>query len=171
MITITPCTISDCGIVAQLWNAKRLDAASCWYEADAVDEAYVYQLLSAGVQISIASEASSHVGFGLWYGSAVVARLVALAADEDEVYYRLLSEFCDWGIVLGAQIGCAEIGTALTTERGRMDALGVVQIVPIGFEPLAPGQDPSDRVPKLLRAECDLQVLKDAVTQILEPAP
>ena len=52
-----------------------------------------------------------------------------------------------------------------------MDALGVVQIVAIGFEPITPGQDPANRVPKLLRTECDLQVLKDAVTLILEPAP
>jgi len=171
MITIAPCTTSDCDTVADLWNARRLDSASCWYGADAVDGAYVNQLLSAGIEIRIASDAQSPVGFGLWYGSSAAARLVALAADADEVYYRLLAEYCDWGIALGAQSGYAEIGTAMTTERGRMDALGVIQLVAIGFEPLAPGHDPANRVPKLLRAECDLQVLKDAVTQILEPAP
>jgi hypothetical protein len=162
---------SDCDTVADLWNAKRLDSASCWFEADAVDEAYVSQLLSAGVAISIAREDESPVGFGLWFGSSGAARLVALAADEDEIYYRLLLEFCDWGIALEAPSAYAEIGTAMTTERGRMDALGVIQLVAIGFEPLEAGQDPANRVPKLLRAECDPQVLKDAVTQILEPTP
>ena len=171
MITIVPCTNSDCAAVADLWNAKRLDPQSCWYQADTVDEAYVSGLLSAGIEISIAKQDSSPVGFGVWCGTASAFKLVAVAADDDEIYYRLLGEFCDWGIALGAQSGYAEIGTAATTERGRMDALGVIQIVAIGFEPITPGQDPANRVPKLLRTECDLQVLKDAVTQILEPAP
>ena len=105
MITIVPCSNADCDVVAGLWNAKRLDSASCWYGADTVDEAYVNQLLSGGFAISIASEAGSSVGFGLWCGPPGEARLAALAADDDEVYYRLLLEFCDWGIALGAQRG------------------------------------------------------------------
>jgi hypothetical protein len=99
------------------------------------------------------------------------ARLFALAGDTDTVYYRLLLAYCDWALALGAERGNAEIGTAATTERGRMNALGVISYVPIGYAPLAPGQSPAQRVPTLLRAECDLAVLRSAVTQILEPTP
>ena len=136
MITIVPCTSSDCAAVTDLWNAKRLDPQSCWYQADTVDEAYVNGLLSAGIEISIAKQDGSPVGFGVWCGTASAPKLVAVAADDDEIYYRLLGEFCDWGIALGAQGGYAEIGTAATTERGRMDALGVIDLVAIG--PTAP---------------------------------
>lgn len=171
MITIAPCTPSDCSTVAALWNAKRLDSASCWFQADAVDEAYVQQLLAAGFQISIALWDESPIGFGLWCAPGGAARLVALAADEDVIYYRLMGEFCDWGVALGADSGFAEINTERTTERARMDALGVIEVTPIGFEPLLPSEDPSQRVPRRLRAECDLAVLKAAVTAILETAP
>lgn len=171
MITIKAATSSDSATIADLWNAKRLDSASCWYQAETVDAAYISQLLSSGFLISIAGDDGSPVGFGFWCGPAGIARLVALAADADEVYYRLLGEFCDWGISLGIDSGFSEIGTTATTERDRMDALGVITYEAIGFGPLLPGQDPAERVPKLLRAECNLQVLKTAVTQILEPAP
>ena len=171
MITIVPCTSSGCAAVAGLWNAKRLDWASCWHEADAVDEAYITGLLAGGFEIAIAEIDDSPVGFGLWGGPAGTARLVALAADDDEVYYRLLGAFCDWGLMLGAENGYAEIGTAATTERGRMDELGVIEYVAVGFEPILPDQDPAERVPKLLRVECNLEVLKNAVSEILEPAP
>lgn len=171
MITIKSTAGSDSTAIAQLWNAKRLDAASCWQQADEVDQQYIEGMRLAGFVCSIARVDDVPVGFGLWFGSAGEARLVALAADDAEVYYRLMGAFCDWALALGVQAGFAEIGTAPTTEKARMDALGVIGYVPIGFAPLAPGQNPDERVPVLLRAECDLAALKDAVTLILEPAP
>jgi hypothetical protein len=171
MITIVPCTTEDCATVAELWNAKRLDAASCWYGADTVDADYIAGMLAWGFEVFLARDDANAIGFGLWCAAVGAARLVAIAAGDDETYYRLLAEFCDWGLAAGAQAGYAEIGTASTTERGRMDALGVIEVTPIGFEPLLNGQSPAERVPKLLRAECALGVLRNALDQILEPAP
>lgn len=171
MLTIAPCMRSDCGTIATLWNAKRLDANSCWFGAVEVDTAAIEQTFDAGFSISIASLDGTPVGFGLWNGTADLARMVAVAADTDEVYFRLLREFCSWGLALGASLAYAEIGVEMTTERSRIDALGVIELVAIGFDPLAPGQEPAERVPRLLRAQCDLSTLKTAVTQILEPAP
>jgi hypothetical protein len=171
MTTIAPCTTEDCATVAELWNAKRLDAASCWYGADGVDEDYIAGMLAWGFEIFLARNDDLPVGFGLWCAAVGAARLIAIAANDDETYYRLLLAFCDWGLAAGAPSGYAEIGTAATTERGRMDALGVIEVMPIGFEPLLNGQSPAERVPKLLRAECALDVLRAAVNQILEPTP
>jgi hypothetical protein len=171
MITIVPATSLDSATIAQLWNAKRLDTASCWYQAEEVDSTYIEALLLAGFAMAIALADDVPAGFGLWFASAGEARLVALAADDEAVYYRLMGEFCDWAQSLGAQEGFAEIGTEPTSEKARMDALAVIDYVPIGFAPLLPGESLEQRVPVLLRAQCDLAVLKDAVTQILEPAP
>jgi hypothetical protein len=168
MITILTGTPDDGATVAALWNAKRLDAASCWYQADAVDAAYAGQLIAAGFEMALAIENGVAVGFGFWCGPVEMPRLVALAADADEVYYRMLDAFCDWALLEGGQTAYAEISTAATTERSRMDALGVINYTPIGFEPLLPGQDPAQRVPRVLRAECELTVLKQAVAQMLE---
>jgi phytoene dehydrogenase-like protein len=95
-------------------------------------------------------------------------RLAALQADDEPVYYRLMAAFCDWAIALGAARGYAELGTAPTVERTRMDALAVIEYTPIGFEPLLPGQDPAERLPRVLRAECDLAVLRGALAARLE---
>jgi hypothetical protein len=171
MIAIVSCSSSDCADIALLWNAKRQDAASCWAQAQSVDETYVAQLMLAGFAFALALVDGVPAGFGLWHGSGEPARLVALAADDDEVYYRLMDAFCDWGLASDATSAVSEISAAETTERGWVDALGVIELAPIGFAPLALGQDPSQRVPVLLRATCNLQVLQSAVTAILEPAP
>ena len=70
--------------------------------------------------------------------------------------------------VLDRVAGVKQTGTAPTTEKARMDALGVIEYSPIGFEPLAPDEQPSDRVPRLLRAECDFALLGQAIVEILE---
>ncbi len=93
---------------------------------------------------------------------------MALAADDEEVYYRLMAEYCQWGTASNRPTGFAELGTAATTERARMDALGVITYTAIGFEPLLPGQAADQRVPQLLRAECDLTLLTAAVGSRLE---
>lgn len=167
MITISPCISSDHAAVADLWNAKTLDAASCWFQTAAVEPQFVSGLLAAGYAISVARESDVAVGFGVWYGPVELPRLIALAADAEQVYYRLMAAFCEWGIAGGATRGFAEIGTGPTTEKARMDALGVIAYSPIGFEALAPDQQPGDRVPRLLRAECDLALLSQAIDEIL----
>jgi hypothetical protein len=171
MITIVAGTGAHGAAVAELWNARRLDTASCWYGADAIDETYAGELLAVGFELRIALEDALPVGFGFWCGPVAMPRLVAVCAAADEVYYRLLAAFCEWATALGAEAAYAEIGTAPTTERERMDALGVIAYVPIGFEPLVPGQNPAERVPTVLRAECHLEVLRQAVAAVLESAP
>jgi len=168
MIEIVPCTSSDYAAVAALWNARRLDAASCWSSAEEVDEGYIAQLAAAGMALVLAVDDGLPAGFGLWYGPPVSFRLVALAAEETPVYYRLMIAYCDAGIAIGASDGFAELGATPTTERARMDALGVIDYVTTGYEPLAPGQPPEERVPRLLRAECNLAVLKQAAEEYLE---
>lgn len=168
MITISPCTSSDHAAVADLWNAKTLDAASCWFQAATVEPQFVSGLLATGYAISVARESGVAVGFGVWCGPVELPRLIALAADAEEAYYRLMAAYCAWGVAGGATRGFAEIGTRPTTEKARMDALGVIEYSPIGFEPLAPDEQPADRVPRLLRAECDLALLGQAIDEILE---
>jgi hypothetical protein len=82
-----------------------------------------------------------------------------------------MAAYCEHGIAHGAQCGYAEIGTTPTTEKLLMDALGVIEYTPIGFEPIAPGEDTSERVAKLLRAECDLTTLAARIAQVLEDLP
>jgi hypothetical protein len=168
MISIAPATLDDSASIVALWNAKRLDAASCWHTADAIDESYVSQLLAAGMQLAMARMDGVPSGFGLWCASSGSARLVALAADDPAVYYHLMGAYCAWGAAAEFTAGFAELGAAITTERTRMDALDVIQYVTIGFEPLPPGQSAEQRVPRLLRAECELTVLAQAVASVLE---
>ena len=168
MISIVPATPSDSATIVALWNAKRLDAQSCWFGADAIDENYVAQLMATGMTVVLAQLDAVPAGFGLWYSVADEARMVALAADDPAVYYHLMSNFCIWGIAAQHTSGFAELGTAATTERSWMDALSVIQYVTIGYEPQPPDQTGQQRVPRLLRAECELLVLSSAVTQALE---
>lgn len=168
MLLIVPCSHADGAVLAALWNAKRLDVASCWHNTPAITPVYVESLLTAGTVIVLASEDDEPVGFGMWCGPVSVPRMVALAADDEHVYYRLLAAYCQWGLAQDAETGYTELSTAATTERGWMDALAVIEYTPIGFERLVPGQPAESRVPKLLRAQCDLQVLADAVNAMLE---
>jgi hypothetical protein len=168
MITISLCTSAEHAAVADLWNSKTLDSASCWFQTATVDPQFVGGLLATGYAVFVARENSVVVGFGMWCGPAEFPRLIALAADAQEVYYRLMRAFCAESIAGGATRGFAEIGTEPTAEKARMDALGVIEYRPIGFEPLAADAQPEDRVPLLLRAECDLAVLSQAVDQLLE---
>lgn len=168
MLTLRTCTGADAPAVAALWNIKTLDAQSCWYQAATVDAAYVGGLLNSGYTLVMALEGETPLGFGLWCGPVELPRLVALAADTDAVYFRLMAEFAAWGLAAGAVSGFAEIDTRLTSERARMDSLGVITYRPIGFEPLAGGAEAGLRVPKLFWAECPLAVLSQRLAQVLE---
>lgn len=170
MIDIQPCQLADAAAIVALWNARRLDQSSCWRQADPIDAAYVEQLLALGMTIVIARAEGTPVGFGLWCASGETAWLVALAADEADVYYRLMAGFCQWGLESQRVRGFAELGAAPTTERERMDALGVIQYATIGYEPLEPGQPADQRTPRLLRAECELVVLDAALAVLREEA-
>jgi hypothetical protein len=167
-ITIHACETSDRAAVATLCNAKVLDSQSCWFQATTVDAAYVGNLLSDGQTIVIARSEGVDVGFGFWCGPPELPWLVALAADDAQVYYRLMAEFCSRGMAAGATRGFAEIGTRATTEKARMDALGVIEYSTIGFEPIAPNSPPEERLPTLLRAECNLSLLSQRLGEILD---
>jgi len=167
MITISACTSSDCDSLAGLWNAKALDVNSCWYQASIMGTSDINTLMASGFEFAIAKSGDAPVGFGFWNGPVESFKLVALAADNDEVYYRLMAAYCAAGLALGAASGWAEIGAATTTEKNRMDALGVIIYTPIGFAPLAPGQDISERHPVLLKAECALDLLAAKLVEVL----
>jgi len=168
MLTIIPCTAFEYTAVAALWNAKLQDPQSCWFDGEPNDAAGIAQLMAGGCELSVALEDLTPVGFGLWWPTSELPRLGALAATSDVVYYRLLAAYCDWGLSLGATRGYAELGVRQTTERHQMDALGVIEYTAIGFEPVAPDAEPAERVPLLLRAECDLLVLKQAIAAQVE---
>jgi hypothetical protein len=163
MLTITACESQDCQAVAAIWNARRLDASSCWNTADAVDETYIAQLLASGLSIFVAREGSAVVAFGVWCNSGGEAWLVALAAQDELVYYRLMSFYCTWAAEESLTHGFAELGVAATIERTRMDALGVIAYEPIGFDPVPAGESGADRVPRVLRASCEIDVLRAAL--------
>ncbi len=163
MLTITACEPTDCPIVAAIWNARRLDSSSCWSTADEVDENYIAQLLTSGLSIYIAREDSTAVGFGLWCTAGGEAWLVALAAQDDLLYYRLMAFYCTWATSQSLTHGFAELGVTATTERMRMDALGVIAYEPIGFEPVPAGESGAERVPRVLRASCEIDVLLAAL--------
>jgi hypothetical protein len=163
MLTITACESQDVSDVAALWDARRLDNSSCWSTADEVDPDYIAQLLNGGMSIRIARDDSAAVGFGLWRIAAGQAWLVALAAQDETVYYRLMADYCAWAADQSLTNGFAELGVAVTTERTRMDALGVIEYEPIGFDPI-PATDPTaERVPRMLRASCAVDVLSEAL--------
>lgn len=163
MLTITACEPQDCSAVAALWNARRLDSSSCWSTADEVDENYIAQLLAGGLSIYVAHQESTSVGFGLWCNASGEAWLVALAAQDETVYYRLMAFYCTWAVGQSLTHGFAELGVATTTERTRMDALGVIAYQPIGFDPVPAGESSAERVPRVLRASCELDVLLAAL--------
>jgi len=167
MITISVCTSTDCDTLAGLWNAKTLDEQSCWYQAPTVSSSYLAMLMSSGFVFQLASDDSTAVGFGLWRGPADAPNLTALAADDDDVYYRLMAAFCAWAVAGGATTGWAEIGAASTTEKSRMDALGVIDYTPSGYVPLAPDGDPNERVVAEYRATADLSALAGKLAEVL----
>jgi hypothetical protein len=168
MLTLRTCTGADAPAVAALWNVKTLDAQSCWYQAATIDANYVGGLLNSRYTLVLALEGETPLGFGLWCGPPELLRLVAVAADTDAVYFRLMAEFAARGLAAGAVSGFAEIDARLTTERARMDSLGVITYRPIGFEPLSGGAESGPRVPKLFWAECSLAVLSERLAEIFE---
>jgi hypothetical protein len=168
MPSVRSVTLVDAPVVAVLWNHKTLDTQSCWYQAARVDAATVGGLLTAGYSLVLAHDGDTPLGFGLWCGPMPAPRLVALAADTDAVYYRLMAAFAAWGLAGGATTGYAQVDARSTTERARMDALGVITYRAIGYEALVEGADPAQRVPKLFRAECSLAVLGQRLAEILE---
>ena len=110
--------------------------------------------------IYIAREDASVVGFGLWCSAGGEAWLVALAAQDELVYYRLMAFYCTWAVGQSLAYGFAELGVSATTERARMDALGVIAYEPIGFDPVPAGEIGAERVPRStpgkLRDRCPL---------------
>ncbi len=168
MIEIAPCTSADLGVVADLWNVQRQNPDSCWSTAPAVNAVKIERLRASGETFVVARDSGTPVGFGMWSAAEDPPEVTAVAAADDGVYYRLLLDFCQWASALGATTGYAELDARATIERARMDALEVIAYTPIAYEPLAEGQDASQRVPVLWRASCDLASLIARLTVVLE---
>jgi len=168
MIALRTCIAADSPVLAALWNVKTLDEQSCWYQAAQVTAAYITGLMSAGYTLVIAEDNQQPLGFGVWCGPLELPRLVALAADDTQVYYHLMLVYCNWAIAAGAVRGFAEIDARPTSERARMDALEIITYRPVGFEPLPAGASSEDRVARLFWAECELSILQQRLVAELE---
>ncbi|MBI3837676.1 MAG: hypothetical protein HY288_07055 [Planctomycetia bacterium] len=168
MLTITNCTSADCAAVADLWNAKTQDENSCWSGTASVDADRIAEILANSnfVWNVARDDAAALVGFAAWWSTATSSNvnLFALASSTDESYYRLISALAQWGLTGGKEILNATVSAVTTPERLLWNDLGVVVWEPIGFEPLAEGQDPSQRVPTTLHGSCALASLASAVT-------
>lgn len=168
MLTISECTPADYADVAALWNAQTVNAGSCWYQATTIEASFVPALLATSYAIAVARQDGTAVGFGLWSPLEDPPRLIALAAADEAVYYRLMDAYCVWALGRGATAGRAQVDNRATIERARMDALGAISYTPIGYEPLSPAADPETRVPMLFEASSDLQTLRGAISAQLE---
>ena len=168
MLTVTDCAPADYADVAALWNAQTSTANSCWYQATTIEASLVPALLATSYAIAVAREDGVAVGFGMWSPLEDPPRLIALAAADEAVYYRLMDAYCVWAQGRGASSGRAQVDNRATIERARMDALGSIIYAAIGYEPLPPGGEPQTRVPTLFEASSDLQALRAAIAAQLE---
>ncbi len=166
MITIITCTTADAPALAALWNAKTLEAGSCWYQAPAVDADYVTMLLDSGYTFALASVDGTSAGFAFWRGAAGALQLVALAATADDVSYELVAAHCDAGLAAGATAGWTELTAGPSVEKTRMDTLALAYTT-IEWTSLASGDDPDSRTPLRYRVDYDLASLAAKLDELL----
>jgi hypothetical protein len=146
--------------VADLWNAKAQDANSWWYGSPQKTADDIANLLSQGFSLVVALDHGVLLGFGLWSGP----RLLGFTALNREAFYRMMRA---WALENPGQRGLSVIPARDTTEKRWADELGIVELSPMGFKPLARGDDPATRKPWTLRAEGSLDALRAAVDRKL----
>ena len=162
MITITPCTSSDCNTITTLWDAMATVPESCWYQAASPSPEVIEQLMVAGVHFVLATDGEQAVGFGSWRPIGQRLSFHALAAGTAEVYYHLMVAYAEWGIAQGLTDGWGEAISRQTRENNWLNALEVTVVEPAAYKPLVAGQDPQAREVELLRVSANLAALRQA---------
>jgi len=148
------------GAVAELWNAKAQDPQSWWYGSPQKIADDIADLLSQGFSLVVALDHGVLMGFGLWLGP----RLLGFTALNREAFYRMLRV---WAEENPGQRGLSVIPARDTTEKAWFDALGVGELIPMGYKPIGRGDDPTKRKPWTLRLEGSLDALRTAVDKQL----
>jgi hypothetical protein len=124
--------------------------------------------MSGGFFFQLAESDGAAIGFSFWQVLNGLVWLNAFAGPTAEIYYRLARAFCAANLARGLTAGRAEIDVKQTNERGWLSALdAALTYTPHGYEPLAAGQDKSQRVPKTLLVACDLAQLDSAAAAML----
>lgn len=157
-------TTDHAGVVAGFWNAKSQDPQSWWYGSPQKTADDIAGLLPQGFSLVIALDESGLIGFGLWLGP----RLTGFTATNSEAFYRMMRVWCDENL---GERGLSVIPARDSIEREWFDALRTGEIAPMGYKPIGPDDDPSDRKPWTLRLEGSLDALGAAIdTKLAELA-
>jgi hypothetical protein len=149
-------TVDHAHDVAEFWNAKAQDSNSWWYGSPQKTAHDIANLLSQGFSLVVALDHGVLMGFGLWLGP----RLLGFTALNRDAFYRMLRV---WAEENPGQRGLSVIPARDTTEKDWFDALGTGEITPMGYKPIARGDDPTKRKPWTCRLEGSLDALRAAV--------
>jgi hypothetical protein len=149
-------TVKHADAVAEFWNAKSQDANSWWYGSPQKTADDIATLLSQGFSLVVALDHGVLMGFGLWLGP----RLLGFTALNREAFYRMLRV---WAEENPGQRGLSVIPARDTTEKAWFDELRVGELTPMGYKPIARGDDPTTRKPWTCRLEGSLDALRAAV--------
>ena len=150
------------GAVADFWNAKAQEAESWWHGSPATTGEGIADLLARRFSLVVALDGTQLIGFGIWNGPD----LIGFTAANAEAFYRLMRRWC---LENPGERGLSVIPARDTTEKRWMDALGVIEVSPLGYKPLKPDDDQSTRKPWTYRADGSLDALLESLdTQIAE---
>ena len=146
--------------VAAFWNAQSQDPNSWWYGSPTKTGNEIAALLARGFSLVVAPDGDQLIGFGIWTGP----QLIGFTATNAEAFYRMMRV---WVLENPGQRGLSVIPARDTTEKRWMDALGMVEVSPLGFKPLKPGDDVAVRKPWTYRADANLDAMLEALDKQL----
>ncbi len=149
-------TPDDAEAVVSLWNAIAQDHNSAWQYSPTKSAADIEGLLNDGFSLVVAYDADSLLGFGLWYGE----RITGVAASNQEAFYKITRA---WAEQNPGNVGVVIVPGSPSYEREWLDALNVWDFQPMGYKPLAPGDDPATRKIWTYRGKVNLDALKAAI--------
>jgi hypothetical protein len=142
--------------VADFWNAQAHDPESWWYGSPATTGEEIADLLARGFSLVVALEGDQLIGFGIWNGPD----LIGFTATNADAFYRMMQVWC---LENPGQRGLSVIPARDTTEKQWMDALDVIEVSPLGYKPLKPGDDQAVRKPWTYRADANLDAMLAAL--------
>jgi hypothetical protein len=158
-MNIRPGTSDDTEAVAALWNAQAANPDSWWYLSPDKSKADLDELIAGPFTLYVAIDGDL-IGFGLWQG----ALLTGFTASTAEAFYRLMRE---WARLCPGERGKSIIPARDTIEKSWIDVLPPIELLPHGFKPLAPGDDPATRKAWTYRCEAELDDLAVALDSVI----